>query len=399
MSRINLRSLLLKDKIILAIYVLLAIIISIQLISLGKVQQFSRDQNDMYTAYNNYVIFKYSFLHLISGEDMYIWHKAEHFDLFKYSPSFGLFMGLFAYLPDWLGLPLWNILNAAALFFAIRLLPFKKEQQSVILILIVVELVTSMQNSQSNALLAALMIGAFGMMNRNKYVWASLFLVLATFMKIYGCVGFALFLLYPDKLRAFLFTLLWALIVFFAPLLVTDMQTLMNQYVSWGTMMAYDQSVSYGLSVMGWLNKVFGLVEGKEIVLAVGMVLFFVPFVRVKMYREMPYRLLMLSFILIWVIIFNHKAESATFIIAMCGIATWYFVQPGALWRKIVLGIAFVLVSLSATDLFGPVRQVFTERYAVKPFACIAVWLIVFYELMTISAKKVMSGGGKAITS
>ena len=38
--------------------------------------------------YNNYVIFERSWDHLVSGQDLYAWHPEEHWDLFKYTPTF-----------------------------------------------------------------------------------------------------------------------------------------------------------------------------------------------------------------------------------------------------------------------------------------------------------------------
>ena len=49
---------------------------------------------DQFTNYNNYVIFRNSFLHLISNKDIYAWYLDEQWDLYKYSPSFAAFMGL-----------------------------------------------------------------------------------------------------------------------------------------------------------------------------------------------------------------------------------------------------------------------------------------------------------------
>src|SRR5690606_20257253 len=93
---------------LLVLYIVIAVLVSIQLVSLGANQQFNSAHNTFYTSYNNYIIFKQSFFHLIEGKDMYIHYPAEYYDLYKYSPSFAVFMGLFAYLPDIAGLMLWN---------------------------------------------------------------------------------------------------------------------------------------------------------------------------------------------------------------------------------------------------------------------------------------------------
>ena len=55
------------------------------------------------THYNNYKIFKESYFHLIQNKDLYQLYPAEHFDYFKYSPTFSLLMAPIAYLPDLAG--------------------------------------------------------------------------------------------------------------------------------------------------------------------------------------------------------------------------------------------------------------------------------------------------------
>jgi hypothetical protein len=54
-----------------------------------------------YKDYNVYVIFKQAFFHLIAQKNLYILYPHEHWDLYKYSPTFALFIVLLAYLPDW----------------------------------------------------------------------------------------------------------------------------------------------------------------------------------------------------------------------------------------------------------------------------------------------------------
>ena len=59
-----------------------------------------------YSNYNNYVIFSESFHHLKNNQDLYIAYPDEHWDLFKYTPTFSVFFGFFTLFPDWLGLNL-----------------------------------------------------------------------------------------------------------------------------------------------------------------------------------------------------------------------------------------------------------------------------------------------------
>ena len=344
-----------------------------------------------YTEYNNYVIFRQSWFHLLDGRNMYMLFPSEQWDLYKYSPTFALCMGLLAHLPDYIGLTIWNLGNALALFYAIRMLQFNDRIKSLMLWFVLLELLTSVQNAQSNGMMAGLMIGAYACMQRGKIAWATLWLVIATFIKVYGAIGFCLFLFYPGKVRFIAWALLWTILLAVMPLAVTSPHTLVWQYHNWTTMMAEDQSVSYGLSVAGWLHTWFGISSGKGIITLLGLFLFLLPFIRFKLYGSELYKILMLSSMLIWVIIFNHKAESPTFIIAIAGVVLWYFSASRQLWRSLLLAVVFIFTCLSPTDLFPPYfRDHFFIPYTIKAVPCIMLWFVILYRLMTLKKEAVL---------
>ena len=94
-------------RFILFLFIILGIAASAQSLLLSSKNQSERK----YTHYNNYVIFKQSFFHLIDHKDLYAPYPDEHWDLYKYSPTFAFFFGIFALLPDSIGVMLWNLLN------------------------------------------------------------------------------------------------------------------------------------------------------------------------------------------------------------------------------------------------------------------------------------------------
>ena len=112
------------------------------------------------------------------------------------------------------------------------------------------------------------------------------------------------------------------------------------------------------------------------------------PLVKYKSYKEPLYRIFYLSSILIWVIIFNHKAESSTFIIAMCGIALWYFMQEkNRIYLELAI-FAFVFTSLSQTDVFpSSIRHEYLLPYVFKVVPSILIWLMITYQLLAGNAK------------
>ncbi len=416
MKWLNIRNFLLQPRVVLALYIIMAVVASVQLIALGThmmaaptIDVHSTDivnnpqtaklfVGNYFTDYNNYVIFRQSFFHLIHGQNLYTIYPKEQWDLYKYSPTFALCMGALAYMPDLLGLTIWNLLNALTLLAAIRMLPFTVKVRSMLCWFVAIEMLTSLQNAQSNALMAGLMIGAFCCMQNGKVQWATLWLVLATFIKLYGAIGFCLFLFYPGKVRFILFAALWTVLLFVLPLVAVPMQALLWQYHNWATMLAADQAGSYGLSVIGWLHAWFGVEQGKGIVSIVGIVLFLLPFVRFKMYGNLVFRLLTLASMLLWVIIFNHKAESPTFVIAVAGAGIWYFSRRYVLWRTILLWLVFAFTTLSVTDIFPHiVKQQFFIPYVIKVVPCILVWVVVFIQLLLLKKNAIVPQNGTEV--
>jgi hypothetical protein len=371
-----------NPRFILAIYALLAVGIAMQEYHLGS-------KSDTSTHFNNYIIFRQSFFHLVHHQNLYASYSAEHFDYYKYSPAFAVFMGIFAFLPIAIGLIFWDLLNALILFFAIKALPVNdKKIRIAVWWFVVIELITSLQNSQSNALLAGLLLLAFCFLERRKIAWGTLMIVLTVFIKIFGLVALSLFLLYPDKKRFVLYTALWMGLLALIPLLVISPSQLISLYENWWKLLSTDYSGSAGISVMGWLNSWFHIAPPKNMVTFTGIIIFCIPLIFTRRYDQFIFRWLFFCSILIWVIIFNHKAESATFIIAVCGIALWYFAQERNYFNLALLILAFVFTCLSPTDLFPPaVRVNFFVPYTVKVVPCIVIWVKLIYELITASYK------------
>jgi hypothetical protein len=285
---------------------------------------------------------------------------------------------------DIVGLSLWNLLNAMVLWYAFTQLPQANSKQKAFMLLFVfLELLTSIQNSQSNGLIAGLLLLAFVRLEKGDVVWSPLYIMLTVFIKIFGVVAFALFLLYPKKLKFMTYSILWGVVLLVLPIVVTGGDGLMMQYQSWWNMLKEDHSASVGLSVMGWLETWFGYNGSKTFITLLGVVLFCLPLLKMKYYGDYMYRVLLLASVLLWVIIFNHKAESPTFIIAILGVALWFFMQKRETWKIVVVVLAFVFTSLSPTDLFPHfVRKELVEPYVLKAVPCILVWCIIVYEML-----------------
>ncbi|MCG8576452.1 MAG: DUF2029 domain-containing protein [Flavobacteriales bacterium] len=339
-----------------------------------------------YTKYNNYLIFKQSFEHLIDGNNLYELYPTEHWDFYKYTPTFSLLFSVFYILPDGIGLFAWNLLNSLLLFWMFWKLDWRSNRFRLLaFVFILFQIVSSMQSNQSNSLIAGLLIGAFLLLESRKYYGAMLLIVLATFIKPFALVGLALCLFYPQKLKMAGYFALNVLVLFLLPVLVTGWDGLIWQYQNWFTLLGDDHSASYGFSVMGGLNSWFDLEPNKLVVLGLGVILFCLPLIQIKHYQNSYYRLLCLASVLIWVILFNHKAESQTYVIAVAGMAIWYFSRKRGWASTVLILVSLYLVVLAPTDLVPRTwRKEFLDPYVIRVIPCLIVWLVILYEMMML---------------
>ena len=363
------------------LYFIIAIIASIQCYY-GFIRpsgQFGR----AYPNYNNYIIFKNSFFHLIQGKDLYIHYPDEQWDLFKYSPTFSLFFGLFAYLPDFIGLLLWNLFNTIPLLLGIVLLKGMSDKAKIYALLFCfVELMGSLQTAQSNGLTAALLILTFTSLENGRYLLATFFVAFSLYLKIYGAIGLVLFIFYPVKTRLFLYTLCWTILLGLLPLAVVDFNRLLYLYKSWDHLLKTDQANSTGISVMGILESGFKFSISNKITMLAGIILLLIPLFQTWKYKIYEFRLVVLSSIMIWAVIFNYKAESSTYIIAICGIAIWFFSQTKTSINLIIIILTFIFTILSPGDLFPHfVKGLFIRLPYLKAIFPILIFGIVLFDL------------------
>jgi len=331
---------------------------------------------------NNFLIFKYSFFNLISNNDLYVLCRSLHYDYYKYSPSFAFLMAPISVLPDYLGLIVWNLVNILSLFFAIKMLDIEDKQKALVLWIILVEIITSIQNCQSNGLYAAMFVLTFSLMEKDKLCWAALVVILAAYVKIFGAAAGILFIFYPRKVRFLSYIVLWFIVIGLLPLFVVSAEQLIFLYGSWYNLLTRDVSKLVGLSVMGISNVWFGLSLPNTITMIIGLILLLAPLVKIREHYNRYFRYMFLCSLLIWIIIFNHKAESPMFAIAVAGIAVWYVLQDKSILNNTLLWTALIITSFSATDLF----PVYLRAHCVKPYLlkvvpCLIIWIVIQYQL------------------
>jgi hypothetical protein len=245
-----------------------------------------------------------------------------------------------------------------------------------------VELVTTLQNAQSNALLAGLLIMAFSRLEKGHYFLATLLITCTVFIKLFGVVAIGLYLFYPRKGKLIGYTIGCFAFMALVPWLVVPLDQLKFLYTQWFHLLVEDHSTSFELSVLSWLATWFHLQSDKNLVVLVGAILLGLPFLQWKKYKDYSFRLLTLCSFLLWMVIFNHMAESPTFIIAMGGVAIWYFNRARTVLNSILVISAFIFTSLSTTDIFPYfIQEKFFGPYVIKVVPCIFIWAKVLFDL------------------
>jgi hypothetical protein len=350
-----------------ALFALTAVFVTWQKLHLGHI--------------DNFLIFRWSFFHLSEGVNLYAPYPSQYLSLFQYGPSFGVLIAPFALPPVWLGLLLFNSVNIAVFYYAVRrLLPGRTGLLA--LLLLFFEVLRTTQNTQNNTLLAGLMILAFFWLERDRLGSAAAAIALGASFKIFPLAAAALALPHRRRVRFGLLLAAALAALLLAPLLLTSVSTLLQQYRWWG-----GAEQGFGTRRLDSVMALFALfVPGawpNWPVQAAGTALVLLPFLlRRADWADPLFRRGMLYSVLVYVVLFNHQAESPSFVIAMTGIVAWYLTGPRRWYHHTLMALAWVLVSLFSEILTARVLNVCCRPYHYKTIPVLFAWLVMQWELL-----------------
>jgi hypothetical protein len=325
---------------------------------------------------NNFLIFRAASLHLLHGRDLYAAYPTEHFDFYKYSPTFALLFLPFALPPFLVGMLLWNALNAGTLYFAIgAVLP--RRTAVVARAIVFLDMLGSLQNAQSNALVAALIIFAFAAYERRHTVLGSLATAIGANIKVFPLAAASFAIFHPRKLRV-AFALLASLVALaLLPLLVTPPSTLLTQYASWRAIESTD-ALARGFSVMQHLQLLLRLDLPNWPIQLLGVAVLVSPvLVRRERWGEWGFRRLYLCSVLAFCVLFNHQAESPTFVIGVAGVAIWFAsLETRMRWQWTLLVLFVVGTVLASSDAMPEwLQRHLFDPYRLKTVPLLLVWI------------------------
>jgi hypothetical protein len=331
---------------------------------------------------NNFLIFRAASLHLLHGNDLYAAYPTLHSDFYKYSPTFALLFLPFAVLPLGPSMLLWNALNAGALYAAIGMV-VPRRGATVARAIVFLDMLGSLQNVQSNALVAGLIILSFAAYERRHTVLGTLGAGVGTAIKIFplAAVSFAIF--HPRKLRVAAAVTLGMSALLLLPLLVTSRETLRTQYASWHAIESKD-ALDRGYTVMQMAELLFRQHWPNWPLQLGGVILLNAPlFFRRDRWIDWTFRLTYLCSVLLFCVIFNHQSESPTFVIGVAGAAIWFAsLRRPSRFEWAVFAFVIVCTVLASSDAMPEVLQrEFFDRYRFKTVPCIVLWVVLQWRL------------------
>ena len=188
--------------------------------------------------------------------------------------------------------------------------------------------------------------------------------MLGTFVKLYGIVGLAFFFFSKHKGRFVGALLLWAVVMFVAPMVISSPSYVIGQYQEWFACLTEKNgenlaSIAQNISLLGMVHR-----------------------------TTVAFRQTLLASVLMFVVLFSTGSESSGYIIAFVGVVIWYTAAPWKRtgWDVALMVFVFVLSSLSPSDLFPAyLRKEWVQPYALKALPVTLVWLKLCYEMYTMN--------------
>lgn len=349
---------------------------------------------------NNYLIFKYTYYHLVDQVNLYIQYPEEYFDSNHYGPIFSIIIAPFALLPDQIGTILWELFMASTLFWAIYKLPVTNTAQAIVYWIMINLVYVNAANSQTNIMIAALIIGSFTCIRSGKDFWAACFIALGIFIKLYGVVGLAFFFFSKDKIRFISSFIFWCIVFFILPMLLSSPQFVVQSYYDWFSCLIDKNqenvlSVMQDISLMGMIRKITGDDSISNLIILIpALILFALQYLKIDQYNNSTYQFGLLASVLMFVVLFSTGSETCTYVIAMAGAAIWFLIQKKPYSRYVmILFVSVLLISMMATsDIFPSyLRKHIMRPYALIAFPYFIVWITLIFQMLTIGKRKSLS--------
>src|SRR5205823_8139615 len=201
-----------------------------------------------------------------------------------------------------------------------------------------------------------------------------------TIIKIFPAAAIVFALPRSNRVRAIAITIVCTAVLLALPLFVIPPGALAAQYQSWGSLERTEAALA-GLSAMA-LFRDAGInwpewplqLAGCAIVLAT-------PWLRRRDWNDRNLRLQFLGFVLVFCVVFNHRAERQSAVIALTGAIIWYLASPRSAWRTLLFAIVYVLVAVTGSAVVPDVIKQILSAEIRFTIPLTILWLVMLGEL------------------
>jgi Glycosyltransferase family 87 len=330
--------------------------------------------------HDNMETYRAAWLHLRAGAALYP-TDTSHRGFFIYSPAFAALVAPIVMLPLWLGILVWCALNAGILYVALgRLLP--PADAFMARAIVSVEAFGSLQNLQSNALVAGLMILAFVWIERAREWRAAFAIALGALIKIFPLSAATFGFLKPARLPRLIGALIATGVVLgVLPVVFAGRSAAL--YGDWLTL----QMVALpfrNYSVMELPKIWLGVSYPDWPIQLLATLVTLAPLARDVVREDARAHQVYLASVLLYCLLFNHAAESPSFVIGVAGMAVWYVTRRAnhPAWSDAALILVMLCTVLPSSSAMPDTiyRNVF-EPYHLKTVPLAIVWLAIQVEL------------------
>lgn len=335
--------------------------------------------------YNNYLIFENTFRNLLSEQSLFAAYPNFHEDSNHYGPVFSVLIAPFAIMHNWIGLLFWNLFNCFFLFKAIQTLPLSDEKKVMLGYIAIPCLIESMLNQQFNAGAGALMILSFTQINKKNGFWSAMCIALGTFVKLYGIVG-VVFFFFSKKKGAFIgWLIFWSVVFLVLPMAFASPRFVVHSYLDWRNSLVEKNlnnilGAASDISIMGFIRQLLHFRQLSNVpFIAIGSLLFLVPFRYTHLYQTRKFQLMVLSSVLLFPVLFSTGSEDCTYIISIAAVGIWFVTERNQSVKNVLLPTLLLITCNFPLLLFPVFAKAHPLSLSVLSLPYFIVWLRVLY--------------------
>lgn len=218
--------------------------------------------------HNNFDIFRYVFFNTIEHRNLYApSFDGSYWDINHYGPFFSLHIAPFTVGPVWLSHILWCTSLAGFFFYTVReyvgcstVKGYGRKVFPFIIWFCAHELLTALFMQQFNVAIAGIIIMSYVFVEKGREQYSTLFIVIGTFVKLYGIVGLAFFFS-KNKKKFVLWLAIWSIVLFCLPMLISSPEYQLDMYREWYVNLTEknhgnEMSIGTNISLHGLLRKI-----------------------------------------------------------------------------------------------------------------------------------------------